>query len=175
MAKNAELNRKVNITNLVLSILVFGTGLIMFTRFHIGGGAFRGPWLGLGKGFWLGIHQIVAIGFLAGCVVHLQLHWKYLKTIGRQWRRNLPKKVKTKTLWQLLLLVMALVVICAGFYPWLAMPGARLFARRFHNWIDVHSIAGLFFLAGMSVHIIRRWRRLFRPAGGNRVLQSATV
>ena len=164
MASSADLNRKINMSYLVFSVLVFGTGLIMFTEFHVGGGAFRGQWLGLGKGFWLGIHQMAAIGFLAGCAVHLQRHWKYLKTIGKQWGRNLPKTVKIKTLWQSLLLSMALVVICAGFFTWIAMPGASLFSRRFHNWIDVHNIVGLFFLGGTGLHVVRRWWRIFPSA-----------
>ena len=150
-----------NIINLFISIFVFGTGLILLTQFHMGHGAYQKEWLGLGKNFWLTIHQASAVGFLAGCVVHLQRHWKYIKTVVTRWRNNLPRKIKSRTFQQVLLLVTTLVVLCAGFYPWIVMPGATLEVVEFHKWIDVHARVGILVLIGMGVHITRRWRRIF--------------
>ena len=161
MGKRKTANRVLNILNLFISVCVFGTGLILFLKFHTGNGAHRTEWLGLGKAFWLLIHQASAIGFLTGSTFHLQRHWKYIKMVAKRWRRNLPPRVKSTTREQILLLLAALVVMWAGFYAWIAMPQATLEVKEYHRWIDVHNIAGLFFLTGMNVHIKRRWRRLF--------------
>jgi hypothetical protein len=164
LGKTASANRKINLFNLFISVLVFGTGLILLTQFHMGDGPYRKEWLLLGKNFWLIIHQMSAIGFLVGFAVHVQMHWKYIQTVAKRWR-NLPKKTKSRTRIQILLLIVTLVVLCAGFYPWIAMPGATLEVKAFHNWIDVHSRVGIFFLIGMVVHIIRRGRRIFASRG----------
>jgi hypothetical protein len=75
----------------------------------------------------------------------------------------------------MLLFTAAMVVLCAGLYPWMAMPGANLAVASFHSWIDVHSMVGLLLFMGMIVHIKRRLRRIFRPARRNSVYQSAAV
>ncbi len=169
MEKKANANRILNILNLFISIVVFGTGLILFVKFHMGDNAHREEWLGLGKSFWLTIHQVSAIGFLGGFLVHIKKHWKYIKKVTKRWRINLPKKTKLRTRIQILLFIVMLVVLWAGFYPWVAMPGATLEVKAFHDWIDVHNRVGIFFLIGMVVHITRRWRRMFRFAKRNKV------
>ena len=153
-------NRTLNIINVCISILVFGTGLILLTQFHMGHGAHHKEWLGLGKAWWLFLHQFSAVGFLCGSLVHLKRHWPYLKTVFKRWRINLPPKIKSRTFRQALLLAITLVVLWAGFYPWLTMPGATLEVATFHQWIDIHARVGIFVLIGMGVHIIRRWRRI---------------
>jgi hypothetical protein len=49
MSKKINSNRWINILNLFSSIIVSSTGLILFTRFHMGDGAYREAWLGFGK------------------------------------------------------------------------------------------------------------------------------
>lgn len=156
-----KVNRRLNIINLFISILVFGTGLILFLQFHIGDGAHRKEWLDLEKDFWLVIHQISAFGFLVGFAFHTLLHDKYIKMIMTQWRKNLSLKIRIITYQQILLMIVSLVVICAGFYPWIAMPGVSLNNEEYHDWIDVHNRVGIVFLIGMIVHIQRRWRQIF--------------
>ena len=163
MMKKAITNRRLNVLNLFSSILVFGTGLILFTQFHVGDGAHQKEWLGLGKIFWLIIHQASAIGFLIGLAAHAQLHWKYVKMVAKRWRVNLPQKTKSTTYEQILLLIAALVVIWSGFYPWITMPGASLDVKAYHSWIDVHNMSGIVFLIGVAVHTTRRRRQMFMP------------
>ena len=167
MGKKTNVNRTLNTLNLFISFLILVTGLILFTQFHIGDGAYQKEWLGIEKNVWLIIHQISAIGFFFGFMAHIQMHWKYIKIVTKRWRINLPKKTKSRTLAQIILLIATLVVLCAGFYPWITMSGATLEVTAFHNWIDVHNRVGLVFLFGMAVHIIRRWRRIFRFTKSN--------
>ncbi len=65
-------------TNLLASILVFGTGLVLLIEFHVGDGAHRPEFSGLSKGFWLDIHQAAVIGFLICFLAHIQRHWKHV-------------------------------------------------------------------------------------------------
>ena len=170
--RKKNINRKLNILNLFISISVFGTGLILFTQFHMGEGAYREELLGLEKKLWLTVHQVSAIGFLVGFATHLQMHWKYIKIVTKRWRISLPKKIKSRTREQILLFVVTLVVAWAGFYPWIAMPGATLEVAEYHDWIDVHNRVGIFLVIGMAVHIVRRRGRLFGFMKKNHELKS---
>jgi hypothetical protein len=150
--------------SLIVSVMVFGTGLVLLFEFHVGGGALRTDFFGLGKELWLDVHRVAALGFLAYFIVHVQRHWKYLKAVAKKWRVNLPKKTKSTTWEQVLLLLATFVVLWAGFYAWMAFPGATLANGEYHDWIDVHNKAGLLLLAGMVVHVKRRWRQIFGAA-----------
>ena len=161
LLKKKNVNRSLNLSNLVISIFVFCTGMILLFQFHMGDGTHRIEWLGLGKTFWIIIHQVSAIGFFIGFTAHIQMHWKYIRTLAKRWTKNLPKKTKSRTCEQILLLITTMIVLWAGFYPWIAMPGATLELETYHNWIDVHNRVGLLFLIGMAVHIIRRWKRFY--------------
>ena len=170
--KKKNINRRLNILNLFISLFVFGTGLILFIQFHMGEGAHRKEWLGIEKTLWLTVHQISAIGFLVGFATHLQMHWKYIKIVAKRWRISLPKKIKSRTREQILLFIATLVVVWAGFYPWIVMPGATLEVEKYHEWIDVHNRVGIFLVIGMAVHIVRRRGRLFGFIKKNHELKS---
>lgn len=159
----AKLDRKtVNKINAVVSVLVFGTGLILFFKFHVGGGHSRNVLFGLPKCFWLTIHQVAALAFLVGFGIHILNNKQYIMSIVGRWRSNLPEKIKKRSLEQALLFVVGACVIFAGFYPWITMPGAHLRVRSYHAWIDIHNCLGLAFLIGSVIHITRRWRRLLK-------------
>jgi hypothetical protein len=111
----------------------------------MGDGAHRKECFGLAKGFYLIIHKVSAIGFFIGFTAHIQMHWKYIRAIAKQWTKKLPQKTKSRTREQILLLITTIVVLWAGFYPWIAMPGATLEVETYHNWIDVHNRIGIFF------------------------------
>lgn len=164
--------RTINRMNFYVSIFVFGTGLILFIRFHVGNGAYQQEWLGLEKYFWLFIHQATGTAFLAGFVWHIWTYRKYITQLVKRWRGNLSQRIKSRTLWQVVLLLTGIVVLWAGFYPWIAMPEATLEDKIYHGWIDVHSRVGLVFLAGLSTHIARRWRGIFRMNKRRKVAQS---
>jgi NAD-dependent dihydropyrimidine dehydrogenase PreA subunit len=161
MGRRLNFNRSLNILNLFITISVYGTGLVLFIKFHIGDGAYREEWLGLGKNLWLTIHQVSAIGFLTGLTSHLQMHWKYIKKLVKRWRISLPNRRKLRVLEQVLLFLTTLVVMWAGFYPWAVMPEATLEVEAYHDWIDIHNRVGIFLVVGIVVHVIRRWWQLF--------------
>jgi len=142
---------------------MFATGLIMFFEYHVGGGSAPHVFLGTGKSAWVNIHRAAAVLFTAGAAIHMGLHWKYMKSIAKRWTAGLPKKIRTTTFQQLLLSAAAIIVMATGFIAWAALSG-KIYqgAELRHHWIDVHNITGLVLLAGLAVHIKRRWRRIFR-------------
>jgi hypothetical protein len=94
------------------------------------------------------------------------MHRKYINKVAKRWRINLPKKTKSRTIQQILLFIITLVVLSAGFYPWIAMPDATFEDKVFHNWIDVHYSVGLIFLIWIVVHITGRRQRIFKFTTG---------
>lgn len=154
------INRLMNIFNLMASLAVFGTGLIMFFEFHVGDGGQHEIFIGIYKSVWVNIHRVMAIAFLTGFIIHLRLHWRCLTNIVRRWNIGLSNKIKTTFLQQLLLLTVSIVVLGTGFYAWTALSG-RIYeeSELRHCWIDVHNITGLMLLTGLTLHIKRRWRR----------------
>ena len=155
-------NSELNLINLICSILVLGTGLLLFLKYHIGDGAFRNEYLGLEKKVWMFIHQASAVIFIAGFVLHILAHWNYLARVVGKWRSGLRSSIKIRISEQVLLLGVLMIVAWAGFFPWLTMPGATLKVAAYHSWIDIHTRVGLFLLIGMSIHIVRRWPRIFK-------------
>jgi hypothetical protein len=168
MGNRSTANRRINMISLPVSVLVFGTGLILLFWFHVGDGARRMELFGLRKPLWLDIHLVSSIAFFVCSVVHIHLHWKYITTVVARWRANLPKKTKSTTGEQVLMLIAAAVVLWAGFYAWVGFPNATLENREYHRWIDIHNRVGILLLVGMGVHIKRRWRRVFSHAGSTR-------
>lgn len=153
--------KQINQMNLIVSIIVFGTGLILFIQFHIGFGAFRTEWLGVAKSVWLLVHQVAAIGFLIGFVLHLVTHLKYFKKNAERWCHTLPQKTKSRSKVQILLLILTVIVLSAGFLPWVALSGATLENGLYHGWIDIHNRLGIVFLSGLLIHIWKRRKRVF--------------
>jgi len=159
-----EINRRTNIFYLTVFLGVFGTGLVLFFEFHIGDGSMREMFLGVPKSVWLNIHRAMAIAFLTGFMIHIGLHWSYIINITKRWRVGLPKRIKTTSRHQLLLLIASIVVMGTSFYTWIILSLSESIYQKselHHHLIDLHNIVGLFLLLGLVIHIKRRWHRLF--------------
>jgi hypothetical protein len=158
-----RINRINNVAGTVATMAVFVTGLVLFSRFHIGDGARRIAWLGLSKFIWLSIHKASAVAFVAVLIAHIVLHREYIATVAGKWRNGLARKVKSKTAIQFIFLAFIAVILWTGFYPWISMPGATLENGSYHRLINIHNPIGIFALAGMCVHILKRRRHLRAP------------
>jgi hypothetical protein len=161
MGNRTITNHRINMISLLVAVVVFGSGLILFFLFHVGHGAHRTELFGVTKTFWLDIHLVSSLAFLVATIVHIHAHWRYIASVSRRWRVNLPKKIKSTTYEQALLLITAAVVLWAAFYAWIAFPNATLENRDYHRWIDIHNRVGILLLTGIGVHIKRRWKRVF--------------
>lgn len=151
-----------NLPFLIVFAWAMISGLLMFTQFHVGHGAFAVSWAGIPKTFWLNIHRIGALCFLVLFVHHLLAHERI---VGRR----LVKPWQAPA--QFMLMLLASITVLAGFTAWIWFStGMPLHNNARHLCIDIHNISGLLALAGMIEHIRRRWARLWRSqkrSGGN--------
>ncbi len=152
-----------NIVALGSAVAVFATGIILFTRFHVGPGALRLEWLGLSRLSWVNLHRLPSVVFFAACILHIALHWRpILARVQRLW----PARPGRLTRWDAILYLGFSVVAVSGLLAWFLVPGSPhlwgpviptvLLPSR-HGWIDVHNITGLVFLLAAVIHIQRHW------------------
>ena len=133
---------------LAAATAAFASGLVLLVAYHMHH-ATRPTVLGLGRGPWLWLHRIAALGTLAGAAAHVVLN---LRPLLARLRRGPACEV-------ILYLAFAASVL-AGHISWL-LGGT-------HGWIDLHFVAGMVALPLAAHHTLHR-RRSFRgarPQGG---------
>ena len=83
--KRVTVNALVDIGALVTFVPTLITGLVLYFFLPSGGG--RGnswsTWMGITRHDWVLWHDIASFAFAALLVVHLILHWKFYKNIGK--------------------------------------------------------------------------------------------
>lgn len=146
----ARLNRWANLVALATAPVVFLTGLVLFTCFHIGAGSRRIETLGFGRLAWINLHRLAALPLLAALAAHLWLHWRLLR------RRAVD----------LLLYGGFAVLSTASLVAWFAVSGSSPLGGPLqlthanhmrHHWIDVHNLSALATLAPAWQHIRCHW------------------
>ena len=88
-----KINIFVNIANLLAGLVSLFSGIVIWTILSSGQG-FRGgrgeldinSFLGLERYYWTDIHIIFSLIFVGLIIIHLVLHW--------YWIKNLPKMIK---------------------------------------------------------------------------------
>jgi len=157
-----ELNYAVNVTLFLFGVAVLATGLVLFFEFHVGHGSRATEFAGLSKQWWRNMHRSAALVAFPGMLAHVWLHWTCIRGMLRGFARDAAAAIRHRLLHQGPLLVLSLIVPLTGFVAWMAFPH-HIEAMRHtrHTWIDVHNIAGLALLIGLSVHIGHRWKKLW--------------
>ena len=83
--KRITINALVDIGCLITFILSLITGLVLYFFLPSGGG--RGgswvTWIGITRHDWVLWHDITSFSFAALLILHLLLHWKFFRNIGR--------------------------------------------------------------------------------------------
>jgi hypothetical protein len=93
--RKAAVNAVVDIVALIVFILSLVSGVILHVFLPSGGGGFRGGtgvvttnvFLGVARSDWVDLHTYTSFIFTALVIVHLLLHWRYIKSVGRILRR----------------------------------------------------------------------------------------
>ncbi len=93
--RKAAVNAVVDIVALIMFILSLVSGVILHVFLPSGGGGFRGGtgvittnvFLGIARNDWVDLHTYTSFIFTALVIVHLLLHWRYMKSVGRILRR----------------------------------------------------------------------------------------
>ncbi len=139
-------------------IAIAGTGLFLFTQFHIGRGHDAVEFAGIPKAYWRDLHRIAAVFFFAVMVHHLHIHWRTIKRLlTHLWRLR----------GQAVLFLLFSMVSVTGLVAWTLLPHtAEALAPVRHFCIDVHNITGLMLVTGLILHLRRRWRFLLSSHTG---------
>ncbi len=170
----ARLFFRTDLALLAAAIVVFATGLVLLTHFHVGRGAFRGSAAGCSRLVWVNLHRLASVVVLAGVAAHVALHWRAMVARITRVFSSLPGRA-TGT--DLVLYAGFTVTIAAAFAAWVGAPGAPpLFGPVRLGWIDparhrlidLHFIAALAVLPAAIVHVRRHagwlWRMSALPS-----------
>lgn len=82
--KRITINALVDIGCLVTFIPSLVSGLVLFLVLPEGG--FRSGWaiyLGLTRKEWVGLHNATSLAFAALLIIHMLMHWKFFRHIGK--------------------------------------------------------------------------------------------
>lgn len=140
----------------IAGILAFGSGLLLFTQFHIGLGAMAIQFAGLSRATWANTHGMCCV-FFAVLTIH---HCAHRKTALVRLFTRFPHRFG-----QLYLLSLSCTVLITGLAAWFVplYGSGGLHAAR-HVCVDIHNVSALLLLAGLALHVGRRWRRLFHSS-----------
>jgi hypothetical protein len=174
------LNYWIDWSALVAGAVVFATGIVLLTQFHMGHGTLNPAAMGVGRLAWLNIHRLTALFLLAGVLGHTVLHWRTICIrVSRVWSK-LPGRASRA---DLILYFGFAIELVAGFTSWLFLPGSAPLAgpvplgpleHSRHICIDLHNFAGLLLLPAAIIHVRRHWRFLFPTARFGRTLPIGT-
>ncbi len=148
---------------LVAGTIVFSTGLLLITQFHMGDGPLRAEALGVHRLIWLNVHRLAATAFAVVVCVHAWQHWPVV-------RKRLMAFRATPVSDRVLYIGFALELIAAA-TAWFVVPGStplhgpielgRLAPAR-HVFIDLHNFTGLALMPAAFLHIRKRFGWIIR-------------
>jgi hypothetical protein len=83
--KHVTINTIVDIVCLIIFIPSLLTGLVLYLVLPEGGGRGSGwaTYLGIFRNQWVTMHNYTSLVFAALLIIHLVLHWKFFRNIGR--------------------------------------------------------------------------------------------
>jgi len=145
-------------------VLSLGTGFIWLLS--EGGRDGLAP-LGVARGTWSDLHTWFSLVMIAGAIIHLALHWKWIAALTRRLREGKARKAR----WNYILdwvLGLALVVVTVAGLPFLLTGGgyqggrnpaysATLLGLERGTLSDLHSWLGLAFLVVLVLHQALHW------------------
>lgn len=153
--RRALVNYWIDIAALVSALVVFSTGLILLTRFHMGPHeADRLAGLGLSRTAWINLHRWTAVVMTVSVAVHVGMHWRIAVARVRSAFPRMPGKAPRS---DPVLYFGFLVVTLAAFLAWLVLP-----RPLHHAAIDIHNVAGLVLLTALVRHVRRHLGWLLR-------------
>ncbi len=97
--KRITINALVDIGCLITFIPSLITGLVLYFYLPSGGGR-GGNWvtyLSISRSQWVTMHDYTSFAFAALLILHLLLHWKFFKNIGRALKPDVNEPEKCST------------------------------------------------------------------------------
>jgi hypothetical protein len=87
--KKAKFNLLIDILNFLAFLITSVSGLVLYFVLSISGfkggraAVFKNSFLGIERGLWKSAHVYVGIAMIVIVVIHLILHWNYIKNIKK--------------------------------------------------------------------------------------------
>jgi hypothetical protein len=146
------------------------TGLMFWLLLPEGRGSSAMIFLGLSKEVWKDVHNWAGVVMLAGAVLHILLHWKWIFNVAKRYFRRLARQARLFFTLDAFLLVAFILANLTGLVAWLAFgeggyQGGRnplynnlVFGLGRHDWNDLHLWSGLAIIAILATHVVLHWK-----------------
>jgi hypothetical protein len=94
--KRVTVNALVDTGCLVTFIPSLLTGLVLFLFLPQGGGRGSGwaTYLGITRSVWVDLHNYTSLAFAVLLIVHLLLHWRFFRNIGKAFRTGGDESIR---------------------------------------------------------------------------------
>lgn len=96
------------------------------------------------------VHNLSGTLMVAGSLVHLILHWDWIKAVILRWPRNLAGSVRRNRLIDLFLVGCYVVCGLTGIVSWV-LPALG-------EWAALHRLTGTAMLIVMGFHLVYHWK-----------------
>ncbi len=146
------------------------TGLLLWLILPSGRGSGQLIYLGLTRRTWVEVHNWFGLAMLLGALLHLALHWPWIKCIVQRFFGKLARQARLYFWLDSLMSVAFILTGLSGLVVWLILPGggyqggrnpfynATLLGLTRHNWIDLHLWTGLALILILTIHLALHWR-----------------
>jgi cytochrome c oxidase subunit IV len=105
--------------------------------------------------YWRTVHQIAGMLLSVGCLVHLSLHWNWIRAVLIRPPTSLSSHARIKRRVDIWLLCTFFFCGFTGVVNWLA-PG-RYPGHFPHNWNGLHHLSGIAMIILIIVHLALHW------------------
>lgn len=163
-------NLWLDITIFIAFLVTAITGLLFWLIFPEGQGSRLFVFMGLTKEMWTTIHNWAGVTMLAGALIHILLHWKWITSVAKRYFKRLAKQARLNFSLDFFLLIAFILVNLSGLVAWLAIGqggyqggrnprfNATAMGLSRHEWNDIHLYSSLAIIVILISHIIIHWK-----------------
>lgn len=104
------------------------------------------------------LHEWLSIVFVIPFIIHLLLHWDWIKQSFKRLSSNISAKERFNTVWNYLLYVMMLIVIASGFLvSEVLLPDLNITFQIQDFWSKIHHDSATLIMPMLGVHLALHW------------------
>ncbi|RKF20464.1 DUF4405 domain-containing protein [Alginatibacterium sediminis] len=105
------------------------------------------------------LHEWLSLVFIVPLIIHMLLHWDWMKTLPNKFIHNFSSKSRFNAIWDVFFFVAMMMVILSGFLVSVAMfpqLGIPLEVKPF--WSEIHHSIGNILLPILGIHLALHWQ-----------------
>lgn len=104
------------------------------------------------------LHEWLSIVFVIPFIIHLLLHWDWIKQSFKRLCSKIPAKERFNTVWNYLLYLMMLIVIASGFLvSEVLLPDLNITIQIQDFWSKIHHDSATLIMPMLGVHLALHW------------------